>query len=481
MRKISFLFILAMFFTACSMKNIIPEVTPDIRTERIEAIHPDPGTFAVLAARDKLILAAQNGTISGIKEGERSAGILFTHNGGFLRRHFTQNGILVLNTVKSAQLILFDLNTEKVIYEAKRKPVSEVIGVNRDFLISLAGKELEILNLKNDRDNFNYEVDRGKVFNCDIGTDRIFILFERSLLVYHTVTRTMKESVVHVAPASDFTRMHNDIYYGDRDRYLVKYSLTRNRVVWRFRFQKLLLTRPLIMDGILIASPEDNNTYLISPGGTLDHWFRSGEGRLFDPVLMKEHLAVVHRTQAGISIHYYSLKKHTFSVFRDKSFRLTLPPVYFKNDLFGVGTENEDLQLKLLRIGNKYGADISTSPKENLEAGKSVRVLIRPVNLVKPDITAEILNESGESIFTKKSSHMEAPSFAWIPVTGGKFTINVTSTGEDGSSHNDKMEILVIDTGKIYKDLQLKIHQQCDGSQMRDKPENGKKTKEISD
>ncbi len=446
---------------SCTSRKIIPEITPDITAFRMKNISISKDIFAVLPGKDSLILPDLKGNISAVTDEKKNPEILAEYKKG-LRGKFIINGnILVLFLAKKRGFIIFDLEKKKPVYESNKN--LNIRSIGKSIFLQTNEKKIEIIDFKKENTLYSKIIDHGKLIDSDLSEDMAILLFEKSLLIYNTKSNTDAVKVIDVRPVSPFLRLKDNIYFGDESRTLVKFSLKKRRIIWRYKFQKLLRIEPLSYKGMIIASPGDNNTYLITQRGGVKDWYRSESGRLYDPVLMKDHLAVVLRIEDGTSINYYGLKDHSISNFKDKFLTLKFPPVYFKNHLYSAGVEGDDPQLKLIKIGNRFGSFIKLEPEKELDAGKSIRFIIKTVNMYKPDITTVLYNEKEEIVFSKHTPFTANPSFAWVPESGGNFTLKVTTKEKDGNETTDIKNLTITDSALMYKNLQIKLHRNCRG------------------
>ncbi|MEN8223228.1 MAG: hypothetical protein ABFR36_08205 [Acidobacteriota bacterium] len=466
MKKLILVFILIQLLFSCSSRKNIPEITPHLNAHRMREISISPDILTVIAVRDSILLPDIKGNIDSFSDEKKKPVTLFKFASGLKKQYLRDNNILVLSASNKKNIIFFDLESNKVIYESNK--YLKIKSVKNPLFLHVKRKKLEIFNFIEEKTIFSKTIDRGKLIDSDISNNEVVFLFEKSLLIYNIKNDSESEKELKVKPVSPFLRLGDYLYFGDDSRALVKFSLKNRKIIWKYRFQKHLKIKPSHYNGLIIVSPEDNNTYLITQKGGVKDWYISESGRLFNPVLMKDHLAVFLRTNKGTSINYYGLKNHSMSTFKDKNLTLRFGPVYFRNNLFSAGIEGDDPLLKLIKIGNKFGTTIKLNPESGHEAGKSIRFQISPVNMYKADIVAVIYNEKREKVFSRQIPFNNNPSFAWVPESGGDFTLEVTTKEKDGIETTDIKKLIITDTSLMYKNLQMKIHRKCG--------ENGKKT-----
>ena len=481
MKNLFLILMIVQLLFSCAVKKNIPEVTPFINAEELKEISLSPTIFSILSISDRIILPDQNGNIHSISPNDKKSSILVNIDSRLSNEIFVQNGFIALNTIKSKKMILLDPNEKKIVYKSKKGSWKKIIGVDKSHIIYLNKKTLKVLNYRNNSVIFSTKIDHKRVINCEFSDKKAYVLTKNSILIYDLMNGTKTRKIIKVSPVSPFLKISDCIFFGDSERNIVKYSLTKGKVIWKFKFQKQLLIRPLFFKGIIIASPEDNNTYFITHRGGLKHWYNTDFSRLFDPVLMKDNLAVFQRTEEGASILYLGITKHSVMKFKNKSIFLKFPPVYLDGKLYSIVSYNDDNSLKLIEIGNKFGAEIQAEPENNYETGKSIKFTIKSVNIEKPEIRVNIFDAAGTNIFVKEIPFDQPSSFVWVPETGGKFAINVNTRDEKGVVRTDIKDIFVTNIRQIYKKLQMKLHRQCDVEEQKTEQENEEDNKKLPD
>ncbi len=475
MKKLIPVIILIQFIFSCSSRKNIPEITPNINAERVINVSINPDIFTIIPGKNSILLPDLKGNLSSISNDKDQPVVLAEYKTGFVKEYFLDNDILALFPAKKKDMIFFDLKNNRVIYTSKKK--FNLKGIGRSHFIHYEGNRIDIINFQTDNTVFSKAIDTQKLIDCNINDYEVVCLFEKSILIYNIKSNSSSIKELNENAVSPLLRNGEYIYFGDNSRALVKYSLKKGNVLWKYRFQKLLKIKPVRYKNFIIASPEDNNTYLITRRGGLKDWYRSQSGRLFDPILMKEHLAVILRTENGTSINYYGLNKRSVSKFKDKTLTLKFPPVYFKGNLYSAGTEGNDPLLKLVKIGNKFGSTIKLDPENGHEVGRAIKIQITSVNMYKPEILTEIYNGKDEKILSRQIPFNINPSFVWVPETGGNFTLKITTKDVDGVENTEIKQILVTDTGLMYKNLQMKLHNNCDDTDKGPENKNEKEDK----
>ncbi len=480
MKNLFPLLILIIFYCSCSVNKNIPEVTPNIHVEKMHEISIDRTVSSIMKSDSNILLVDLTGNIYSFDQEKRNLNTLLRADDKSKKHIFIQNGIIAVRSVKNREIYVYDPAQSKILSKLKDISVNRIIGLNKENLIFLDNNSLKIIDLKNNTIKFSTNNDHGKIINCEIINGRPFILSERSLLIYDPGKNLISEIKINSTPVSPFLKINDHIYYGDSERNLVKFSINKKKIIWKLKFQKQLLTKPLSYKEMVITAPEDNNIYFITKRGGIKDWYRSDISHIFAPVLLKDHLAVFNLSEEGISIYYLGINKHSILKIKDSSLKLKLPPLYIDGSLYSVVSEKKLSELKLVKITNRFGIDIKTDPAGNFETGKSVKFQLKPVNILKPEITVEIYNPKKKSGFHKHILSYQSSSFAWIPGSEGSFTLNVLTIDRKGIQRTEVKELFVSNPGKIYKALQLKIHRKCENDEQTIKLNEEKQDKELS-
>jgi hypothetical protein len=67
--------------------------------------------------------------------------------------------------------------------------------------------------------------------------------------------------------------------------------------------------------------------------------------------------------------------------------------------------------------------------REPLFAGKSVNFTLRGINIFRPEYAVTVRDEAGRTVADFKIPAYESPSFAFLPPTSGKFTMQIRAAG----------------------------------------------------
>ena len=116
----------------------------------------------------------------------------------------------------------------------------------------------------------------------------------------------------------------------------------------------------------------------------------------------------------------------------------------------------------ITKIGNRYEVDIKTDPKRLLSTGKSIKFILKPVNLIEPVFDVNILNSKKENIFNKKIIDAEKAQFNWIPEREGQYELTVDTKGESGKEIKSTQTFSVLDIDNMLLDYYLQLQQDCD-------------------
>jgi hypothetical protein len=243
------------------------------------------------------------------------------------------------------------------------------------------------------------------------------------------------------------------IYYGAKNRNLIKFSLTSNKVKWKFRIAEQLKLRPQKAGPYIAITPEDYNIYFFNKRGTLYWWEKLDSTRLLPPVAMKENVVVFLWDKTFKFFNYK--KKQVVSYPFDKAAYSNL--IYIDEYLYMVSQEEtgEDMYEQppknITKIGNNFGVAVYTNPQHILPLGKSIKFNLKRFNLIKPELKIKILDPAGKSVFDKTVSYKEDPSFVWIPNKAVEYKLIIEINAKNKKELRIEEPFKVTDVEKILK------------------------------
>ncbi len=453
--------LVVLFLASCSHNRIIPEITTFIHSEQLNTIPLDKDIFAMFSYGNSIILPSVNGYVFSFSTEKREIKKIIDIGFPLKKYYLFQNGILSLSSTKGETKILFDIEEKRVISTLKCDPPDKIIGVSSNNLLLLRNSKLAVIDHKKDETVISFPIKDRVVICGEILGKKAFVLCKKSIVVIDLKRKSEEIIKLRNTPISHFLMIGNHIYYGDKERNLIKFSLKKKITEWKYKLPKKLVLKPMYKNGLIIASAEDNNTYLITVGGGLKYWYRSKATRLFAPALMKNHIAEVLKTENGTTINFYGIKEKSFNQFFVDKIRLGFPPVFNNKNIYSVTSDKNGTGRIPIKIGNKFGTIIKTEPSKNFKTGKTVKISLKIVNIFKPEIRIEIFDSEMKELLSKTIRYNEQRVIGWIPTSGGKFTIKVSTRDEDGTVRTDTKEILVSNPSKIFRELQKDLHKKC--------------------
>jgi hypothetical protein len=456
MKKYILILVVLTVFLPCKGKiKVVPEISPSLMEETVLELKKDDDTAEkIIKNKSELVFFTLKGKILRFNPSQKMINFLYNLTTDINPEIVHQNDIVILKKKNSKDFIVFDLQQMKVKKILENLETEKIVSINHEvigyiyknqliFLDYISGKTLGKLNIDADTVFYNSEslADEGKTF----------ILSSRNLYIYNKEKKSTEIVNLKNKPTSGFLMDGNDIYYGAKNRNLVKFSLTSNQVKWKFRIAKQLKLKPQKAGRFIVITPEDNNIYFFNKRGTLYWWERFNSSRLLPPVIMRENVAVFLWDKTFKFFNYK--KKQVISFFFDKAPHSNL--LYFDDYIYLVsqeetGEERYEQQPKTItKIGNNFGVEINTDPQHILPLGKSIKFNLNKFNLIKPELKIEILNHVGQSVFDKTISHKQEPSFVWIPEKASEYKLVVQIEAKNKKGLRIEKSFNVTDVDKI--------------------------------
>ena len=488
MKKYILILVVLTVFLPCKGKiKKVPEISTSLKEETVLVLKKDEDTAEkIIKHHSELIIITRTGKIYRFNPSQKMINFLYNLTTDINPEIVHQNDIVILKKKGSNDLIIFDLHrmkVKKILENLETKKIvgidHEVIGYTRKnqliFLDYLSGKTLEKLNIDADTIFFNSES------TADADEAKTFILSSGNLYIYNKRQNSTEIINLKYKPTSGFLLDGKDIYYGAKKRHLVKFSLTSNRVKWKFRIAEQLKLKPQKAGRYIVITPEDNNIYFFNKRGTLYWWEPFNSSRLLPPVIMRENAAVFLWNKTFKFFNYK--KKQVSNYFFDKPSYSNL--IYIDDYLYLVSGEetgegSDEKQPKIItKIGNNFGVEINTDPRHILPLGKSIKFDLEKFNLIKPELKIEILDHEGQGVFDKTISYKQNPSFVWIPgkAVGYKLVVHIDAKNKKGLRIEKPFN--VTDVEKILKQYYYHLQKYSKADQVVPDPVTIKKNGET--
>jgi len=450
--KIKAIFLSSWLFILCGCRGprpaLIPEISPPLVQEEVctwpgrlagDILFPCAGGVGWVDAEGKIVTWDAE---------KKTAAAVFELPFPVTVPPFRQGDFLVLKDQASGHLLVYDLAELKVKFESRNMRVGQILAVDRDCLVYLDGEHLAIHLWEKPAGIFRMPELAEKFFNCHFFPDRILILGREHLFTFWKASGKFQQAPLPLPAVSAFFCDGEHIYYGDAQRHLVKFSLSKNRQVWKLKLGQTLERQPFAFAGAIVANPADNNILQVNGRGSVRWWLALQSTMRFDLVPMNDHLAAVLLNR---EIKFIDLGQKLVTVFKSRGNPVS-KPLAFDHDLYFMLQEGETC--KLQRVGNYYGIELELEPAKVKWPGQSLRFSVQSRNLLKPSIDCVISDQAGQTVFSKSAVTAERFSLVWIPLQPGKFTIKVTANGLNRKA-DAEVSFQVLDPHKMISGFYL--------------------------
>lgn len=456
---------LSLCFNCKHKVKLIPEITPYISEENIYDLKSKETVGKIIKSDARLIFITLKGEIFRLDTEKQILDFLYNFNINIEPQIFDQNSLVVLKQQDADNYVIFNLTEMQIEKELKNIKLDQIIGLHRELLIYLHNNELIFFAYPNDKIQKKVELTANtQLFNSEFVGDSVLVLSSRHLYSYHRVRNSLEILEMKYPPASEFLLDRGYIYYGSANRELVKFSLKPRRARWKFKLPVLLKLRPQKAGPYVAIAPEDNNIYFFTPRGTLRWWSALDAPRALPPVIMSKNAAVFLMNREFRKMN----NKIRFLNYKDKEvisyqfkYQLESNPVYLNNYLYILCEDKERGVKTISRIGNKHDIGIEISPQHVKPVGKSLRFLLKPINLVDPLINIKILDKSGNSVFEKQFVEDEQPAFIWIPDKVGDYRLVLAADAKNHQNLKVETSFKVLDVDTLMKKYYFKLQKEC--------------------
>jgi hypothetical protein len=235
-----------------------------------------------------------------------------------------------------------------------------------------------------------------------------------------------------------------------------------------------LKTEPMKIGPYIVIIPEDQNIYFLNKNGTLYWWERLNSTRLLPPLTMKENV-VVFLWDRNIKFFNYKKKRITTYPLNRK---VSTNPVFIGDYIYVVTEDkiSEDLSgseeiilSQLSKIGNNYNVEIHADPKHIKPKGKSVRFVLKTINLLKPQLKIKIMKTqpgNTDPIFEKIITPEDNPYFIWIPPEAVEYRLVVEVDAENKKGLTVEETFTAIDVEKMLQNYYYQLQIMSDTNRL---------------
>jgi hypothetical protein len=359
---------------------------------------------------------------------------------------FRQGDFLVLKSQADDQLLVFDLAQMKTSFALRDLQVKQILAVDGDCLVYLDGENLVVYSWQNPAGIFRWPTAEKKFFNCHFFPDRILIMSSRQLFSFWKASGKFQLLPLPLEAATEFLCQGEYIFYGSNQRQLVKYSLRKNKLVWKLKLGQNLERQPFISSGTIVVSPADNNVMQLNRRGSVRWWLALNSILQFNLVPMADNLAAFLLSQ---EIKFINLRRRQITVFKINGSPAGMPLAY-NHDLYFFLTAGK--MQKLQRVGNQYNSEVTLAPDKAKWLGTSIMFSILIPNLLKPRLHAVIIDDAGRTVLTKDFEMANQATLVWIPTQAGIYRMQVSAVA---LNRNEEKEISfqVFDPQKIIPEF----------------------------
>ncbi len=371
----------------------------------------------------------------------------------------TGNNIVFRNSEKSKIIFIntSDLEIKKTIDPGEKN----ITGVFKNIYITTSSNNLYVKNIKSGKTIKTIRKKDEKFFNSEIINGKLVTIGENALFIFNPLLKSFDITPLSLKCSSPFIFSGNFIYYGSADRFFIKYSFKKRKIIWKIRLPMKITSNIIKFKKYLVAIPEDNSIYFFTKKGSIYWWKKLDSEILSPPIKMKNNIAV-HLTDRDMEkIVFLNPIKRTKQTLKLKDITLETTPVFFNGYLYSIANKNIDGTKTLYRIGNKTGGIINIKKSKKFEIGRSIKIEVKPVNMINPNIRIIISDLSGNKIIDKNFISQMPVNIAWVPHKEGTFKIQVTLTDENITINEDDIKIEVMDLKRIYREYYLKLIDNC--------------------
>jgi hypothetical protein len=287
----------------------------------------------------------------------------------------------------------------------------------------------------------------------------IFLIYPQSLIKINSLTGILQTinlpSPVHSPPLL----VDDCLYYGSKDKYLLKFSLITKQTIWKRRIPLNFSLRPTIFKNHLVIVLSDNNIYFFSLHGILKWSKNLDKTILYPPIKLNDSIAVITFPKRSPFINIFNLDDRNKLSYQTN--RRIFNPVYFQNRILFYSEDEIGSLTQIHSISNSYSVYIKLDPEELIPVNQAIEINLKPVNLIDPSYKVTIIAQDKNLVFTKNITPWESNSFQFIPKNPGRYTIELSVSSENRKTFLLKNNFVVHDLSDILNSYYYKLQINC--------------------
>jgi len=442
--RIFFLSALLAVLVACAPRSLtlVPEVSPPLQQEEVFAWSGQAAGNGLFACAAGIGWVDISGRIVTWDPEKKAAGRGIRLPFAVSEVLFCQNGFLALQGQEKDQLLIFDLDRMETRFVANDLPLQRILAVDGRHVVYLDGESLVVRDWQKKDGDFRQPARDLEFFNCHFLPERILILSRSHLFVFWKENGRFQQLPLPVPAAGPFVYLGGNIFYGSSRRELANYSLRANRLEWKMKLGHDLQRQPLAQSGTVVVSPADNSILQLNRRGSVRWWLALDSILLYNLVPLSDHLAAFLLNN---EIKFIHCRRQEVTVFKISG-RPAAMPLAVKNDLYFFIAEGKELRLQ--RVGNRYGIDVKITPGPLQLPDAPVTFSFQTSNLIRPRVQCVIRNEDGRALLEKKFAPADQGRLVWLPRQAGMYRLQMSAAALNRTVEKE-LSFLVFDPRRI--------------------------------
>lgn len=478
------IFLIAGLFLSCRQHvKTVPEITPAISADKVFDLETAEEGGKIIKSGPHLVVISLTGQLTRFDPDKKEVVSTLDLTAEITPDIFQQNGFALVRQKKDPVAQVIDLAELKIVAGLESTGMEKILGLDREMIVFQGKDKLFIFNYRQKKliEEFKLKKDR-EFFSVEMTPDYLLILSDQDLYTYRPATRTLTAQPLKIPAASGFLLDDGYIYYGSKNRKLVKWSLKSSKKVWQLELPAQSTLPPQKTGRFIMVAPEDNNIYFFTPRGGLYWWTKLDSQRVFSPVIMQDNAVVfvMNRQFRKMNNHirFINFKKKEVTSYQFRS-QTESPPVFHNGRLYllALDTTKEKEVKSLYAIGNRYDLETTVSPEWVKPLGKSIRFELAPINLIEPQIEARILDQANQTLIEKKFVPGESSIFVWIPEKTGTFQLTIVVESQNQPEIKTIKSFLVSDVTSLTRAHFRQVQKNCSHDPEQRREDAAKKTK----
>ncbi len=451
-------------FSACSQGlKTIPEVSPDITHSKIFEDDLSDSPLGYISHRQSVYVIFKSGIINRFDIVSKKINSQYRCRFELEAVLRKSGHILALSKSGGRGFCFFDMEKMRLLFESDSKAPETLLHLDSTSYTYQQGTRIHIMDFNNRLEIAELTLENPENVQCFSDGEGWIIVSSDKLFKVDRDTKAKRTMRLSDPIASLALKSGDQLFYCSKDRFLVSYSIQRQKNAWRFKLPAHFAARPVKAKEYIAVLLKDYHLYFFNRNGSLYWWSRLGTMPFLPLLPMDENIAIALRPRKNPSIKFFNIREKKIS-----SYSIGIPFRTYsahQKQLYCVAEqlneEDGDNGYQILEVGNKFDLDITIGSDSYQVKGKVIEFQLNPINLIKPEFEITILDSEKKAVYSHQIRSDKYLRFFWLPRRAGDYEVQVLTRTQNRGHLKTNRTFTVLDWEQMQNEFYYRIYINC--------------------